>query len=803
MKFTLGWLKEHLDTTASLDDILDKLTLVGLEVEGVEDRAKGIRGFVTAKVIEAKQHPNADRLRVCRVDNGSEEVELVCGAPNARTGMVGVFAPSGSFIPGTGITLKPTDIRGVTSNGMLLSEREMQLSDEHDGIVELDEETAIGLPAAEALGLDDPVIEIAITPNRGDCLGVRGIARDLAAAGVGTLKPLPTEPVPGAFESPIKVRLDFPEGAKDACPYFVGRTIRGVTNGESPKWLKERLLAIGLRPISALVDITNLMTFDLNRPLHVFDAKKVEGDLTVRLAAPGETLAALNERTYELDGEMVVIADAGGPEALGGVMGGEPSGVTAETTDVFVESAYFDPVRTAATGRKLNLQSDARFRFERGIDPEFLEPGAELATRLILDICGGEPSELTVAGGPPAERQTVTLRPSRIAALGGVEVSGEEIVRILAALGFSVADGDEADSLAVTVPSWRSDIEGEACLVEEVVRIHGYDRIPTTALPRVQVVPEPALDPEKQRRARVRRALAGRGLIEAVTYSFLSRDQAAHFGGVPEALTIANPISADLDALRPSVLPNLVAALGRNADRGIPNGRLFEIGPRFSGPVPGEQEWVAAGVRLGETGPRHWDAKPRPVDAFDAKADALAALAELGAPVDKLQVATEAPGWYHPGRSGVLRLGPKNVLAHFGELHPAVAGELGVKGPVAAFEVFVDAVPMPRAKAETARPHLTLATLQPISRDFAFVVDADVEAGRVIAAARGADKELISEVELFDVYQGKGMAEGKKSLAVAVTLQPVDKTPTDEELDAVARKIVDAVAKATGAELRG
>jgi len=800
MKFTLSWLKEHLDTTASLKEITDALTMVGLELEGVEDRAQGLETFVTAKVLDAKQHPNADRLRVCTVDPGNgETVELVCGAPNARTGMIGVFAPGGSYIPGTGITLKPTEIRGVTSNGMLLSEREMDISDEHDGIIDLPENTPIGEPAIGILGLDDPIIEIAITPNRGDCLGVRGVARDLAAAGIGSLKLLANGPVPGAFKSDIDVHLDFDAEAQDACPYFVGRYIRGVTNGESPQWLKDKLLAIGLRPISALVDITNLMTFDLNRPLHVFDADKVKGDLTVRRAKDGETLKALNEKEYTLDHEMTVIADETAPEALGGVMGGEISGVSETTQNVFVESAYFDPVRTAMTGRKLNLQSDARYRFERGIDPAFLENGMEIATRLIMDLCGGEPSELVIAGACPDTTASINFRPERVQELTGVEISRDEIQRILGTLGFDVS-GD-GDNWQVSFPSWRSDIVHEACLVEEVVRINGYDSIPAIPLPRETSLPKPALSEDQKRRSIARRILAGRGLVEAVTYSFMGDKEAALFADIEPGLVIGNPISSELSVMRPTPLGNLIQAAGRNADKGFPNANLFEVGPEYYGDGPDEQQIAATGIRTGQTHSKHWSETPKPVDAYMAKADANAVLEALGAPVEKLQVFTEVRPYYHPGRSGELRLGPKNTLARFGEINPKVLRALGVKGPVVAFEVYPDAVPTPKSKS-AARPLLSLSAFQPIERDFAFVIDSDIDAAKVVQAARGAEKSLIDDVRVFDLFEGPSLGEGKKSLAITVVLQPTEKTLTDEEIEGVASKIIQSVEKATGGVLR-
>ena len=800
MKFTLSWLKEHLDTGATVEELVARLTMLGLEVDSVTDRAKGLETFTVGYVIEAHRHPNADRLTVCQVDTGAGTVELVCGAPNARTGMKGVFAPSGSFIPGTGINLKKANIRGVDSNGMLLSEREMMLSDEHDGIIELPDHAPVGASAVGIMGLDDPIFDIDITPNRGDCLGVRGIARDLAAAGVGTLKPLNASPIPGTFESPVGVHLDFDADTADACPYFVGRYFRGVKNADSPKWVKDRLLAVGLRPISALVDITNLLTIGLCRPLHVFDADKLNGDIHVRLGRPGETMLALNGKEYEMDGTMTAIADEVHAEALGGVMGGEVTGCTGETVNVFIESAWFDPVRTAATGRKLNLTSDARFRFERGVDPEFLVGGAEVATRLILEFCGGEASELVIAGGPPAWKRDIALRDTRVRDLGGIEVAPQEAERILTVLGFAVTKED--GGVRAAVPSWRNDIVGEACLVEEVVRVNGYDRVPAVPMELTDPMPKPALTPEQRRRARARRVLAERGLVEAVTYSFLSSAEAALFGGLDGAVPLINPISSDLDVMRRSVLPNLIAACGRNADRGFADVALFEVGPCYDGVKPEDQSTVAAGVRAGRSGPRNWAAKPRPADAFDAKADALAVLDALGAPVDKLQVFDEAAAWYHPGRSGSLRLGPKTVLARFGEIHPRVLRRMDVKGPVAGFEVLLDNLPKAKARKSAARKSLELSPFQPVERDFAFVLDQGVAAEAVVRAARSADKNLITEVRVFDLFEGKSLGAGKKSLAINVILQPTEKTLTDADIEAVADKVVAGVGKATGGVLR-
>jgi phenylalanyl-tRNA synthetase beta chain len=798
MKFPLSWLKEHLETDAGLDTITERLTMLGLEIEDISNRAEGLEGFTVGHVLEARPHPDADRLQVCIVDTGETTYEVVCGAPNARAGMKGVFAGPGSYVPGIDLKLKKTKIRGVESNGMLLSEREMSLSDEHEGIVELPDDAPIGASAVAIMGLDDPLIDVAITPNRGDCLGVRGIARDLAAAGIGTLKPLDTSPVAGAFVSPIAVHLEFDDASSGACPYFVGRMVRGIKNGPSPKWLQDRLVAVGLRHISALVDITNFLTLGLNRPVHVFDAGRVRGNLHVRLAKPGEKMMALNDKEYEFDDSMVVITDDHEAEALGGVMGGLRTACTADTENVFLEVAYFDPVRTAATGRKLNLQSDARFRFERGIDPAFLVDGMEIATRLVLELCGGEASELIIAGDEPDWRRDIVLRDGRVRGLGGVNIEKAEAERILDTLGFGIGPADGGISAAV--PSWRGDIVGEADLVEEVVRVHGYDRIEPVPLERSDALPKPSLSPVQRRRATTRRALAGRGLVEAVTYSFMPSDQAALFGG--DHVRLINPISSDLDVMRPSILPNLIAACGRNANRGLVDAALFEVGPQYAGTRPEDQAMVAAGVRSGRAVPRDWAQAVRDVDTFDAKADAVAVLAGLGVSTDNLQVAAEAPDWYHPGRSGSLRLGPQNVLAHFGEIHPGVLRRMDVKGPIAGFEVLLDALPKPKARKSANRPHLELAALQPVVRDFAFVVERDVAADAIVRAACGAVKGLITDVRVFDVFTDDTLGAGKKSLAVSVTLQPTDKTLTDDDIEAVAAKVVASVEKATGGSLR-
>ncbi len=806
MKLTISWLKEHLQTDASIDELAERMTMLGLEVEDVIDRAAELAPFTVAYVEEAEQHPNADRLRVCKVNTGTEVLDVVCGAPNARAGMKGVFAPIGAHIPGTGITLEKRAIRGVTGFGMLCSEREMGISDDHEGIIELPEDAPVGAAFAPLAGLDDPVIDIAITPDRGDCLGVLGIARDLAATGIGRLTTKPVEPVAGAFDSPIGVRLDFSPETADACPLFVGRYIRGVKNGPSPDWLQRRLRAIGLRPISALVDITNLVTIDRARPLHVFDADSLAGGIHARLARAGETLDALDDKTYELDSDMTVIADDDGPVALAGIIGGTPTGCTEETVNVFLEAAYFDPIRTATTGRKLQIDSDARYRFERGVDRAGIQPGAEVATRLILDLCGGEASNLDIAGAEPAWGEPLSFRPARVHALGGLDVTKDRSIEILDSLGF--APSDEGETVSTRVPSWRHDVDGEADLVEEVLRVVGFDAIPIVSMPRASAVGRPALDIGQRRVRTSRRVLAARGLHECVTWSFLSSENAKRFGGGSAPLTLANPISSELTDMRPSILPNLLDAAQRNAARGFTDFGLFEVGPTYADDSPEGQAMVAGGIRAGQSGPRHWLNAPRVIDAMDAKSDAVALIGGLGVPTDRLQVTTDAPGWYHPGRSGVLKLGPKNALARFGEIHPRILAEMDVEGPIVGFEVFLDQLPQPKAKPTKARPALKTSDLLPVARDFAFVVDADVTAESMLRAVRsvsgkGPLKLPFTAIDLFDIYTGEGVPEGKKSMALSVTIQPDEKTLTDEEIQQTADAIVAQVVKSTGGELRG
>ena len=796
MKFTLSWLKDHLDTTASLDEICEGLIGVGLEVEEVSDMSKPLAPFKVGYVKLAEKHPNADKLRLCRVETDTGEIQVVCGAPNARTGIKGIIALPGAYIPGTKITLETGVIRGSESQGMLCSERELLISDEHNGIIEVDAKWPIGTPATMALGLDDPMIYVKVTPNRPDALGIHGIARDLAAKGLGTLKPLDAKPVAGSFASPITVTLDFTNGDNAACPLFVGRYIRGVKNGPSPQWLQRRLKAIGLRPISALVDITNYITFGHARPLHVFDADKVKGNIHARLAKDGETIAALDGKTYTLTSEMTVIADDAGPEAIGGIIGGAAAGCSDDTVNVFLESAWFDPLRTAATGRKLGINSDARYRFERGVDPAFAATGSEIATRMILDLCGGEASHVVIAGAVPDTARSYTLRKTRVQSLGGADVAMARQKQILETLGFAVKE--TADAFLCAVPSWRPDVRGEADLVEEVCRIYGLDNIPAAPMERPSAIAKPVLNPLQKRMLAARRNLATRGFNEAITWSFLAEAHARLFGGGQPELKLANPISSELSDMRPSLLPNLIAAAGRNMDRGFGDLSLSEVGHAYAGDRPQDETLRACGIRRGAAVARNVQGGARAVDAYDAKADALAVLEAVGAPVATMQIVAGAPAWYHPGRSGTIQMGPQNKLAYFGEIHPRVLAAMDVKGPLVGFEVILNAVPGSKSKSAT-RPALNTSDLLPLSRDFAFVVDDAVEADKLVKAAKGADKLLVSDVAVFDLYKLDGE---KKSLALEVTLQPRDKTLTEAEIDAVSAKIVQAVSKATGGTLR-
>ncbi len=804
MKFTLGWLKDHLETDASLEAILDKLTLIGLEVEEVVDAAVSLADFTVALVVSSEPHPDADKLKVCRVNTGTGEVQVVCGAPNAKAGMKGVFAPAGTYVPGIDLKLKKTKIRGVESNGMLCSERELELSDEHTGIIELPEDAQVGAGAAQALGLGDPVVDIAITPNRPDCLGVRGVARDLAAAGLGKLKDRTVEPVKGRFDNPVAVELRFDEQSADACPVFAGRLIKGVNNGSSPDWLQRRLTAIGLRPINALVDITNYISYDRARPLHVYDADKLKGAVHARLATKGESFLGLDGNTYDVSAEMCVIADDARVLGLGGVMGGEETGCTQATRNVFIESAYFSPLRTAATGRALNILSDARHRFERGVDPAFVLDGMEMASSMVLEFCGGEPSGITVAGAPPEADKVVSFDPAEVTRLTGLALPEAQIKQVLEGLGFWLSGRGPAYKAAV--PSWRPDVGQAADLVEEVIRIVGVDHVPSKPPEQSGGIARAVLTSGQTRVRRARRALAGRGMVEAVTWSFISRPHAQAFGGGGDALELANPISSEMSSMRPSLLPGLVAAAQRNRDRGQADCALFEVGQAYRGDRPEDQFVAAAGVRAGSAklsgAGRHWSGASAPLSLYDAKADSMGVLGALGLDVSQVQIVREAPPWFHPGRSGAIRMGPKVLLGAFGELHPKLARIMDLDGGAAAFELDLDSLPAQRRKT-TSKGALDQGDLLHVIRDFAFLLDAGVPAGEVVRAARGADKNLIATVSVFDLFEGEGLGEAKKSLAIEVTLRPREKTLTDQEIDAVAKKIVIAVAKATGGELRG
>ncbi|HWA20389.1 MAG TPA: phenylalanine--tRNA ligase subunit beta [Devosia sp.] len=802
MKFTLDWLKDHLETNAGAEAISDVLTMIGLEVESVEDQGKALKPFVVAKVVSAEPHPNSDHLKVCKVDAGTGSlIDVVCGAPNAVTGMKSVFAFPGTYIPGKDFTLKEgVVIRGAVSNGMLCSGMELQLSDDHDGIIRLPDDAPIGVPYVDYEGLNGVVFDVSITPNRGDATSVRGIARDLAAFGIGKLKSgeIAPQPSPGG-KSPIGVALRFAEGEPVACRMFTGRLIKGVKNGPSPDWLQQRLRAIGLRPISALVDITNFITHDRGRPLHVFDADKLTGNIHARMAKRGETILALDGKTYALDPSIPVIADDAGAVGIAGIMGGEPTGSTDATVNVFVESAWFEPLVIAQAGRKLGIVSDARYRFERHVDPDSQVPGLELATKLILELCGGVPHEIVVAGSVSAPGTIIDFPVSEVRRLTGLDLPEARITDLLTRLGFAVAGS--APILNVTVPSWRPDVTQKADLVEEVMRMEGVDKVPLDPLPRVAGVVPRMLTPTQNRRRAVKRVLAARGLDEAVTWSFISETEAKRFGGGAPELRLANAIASDLTDMRPSLLPGLLAAARRNANRGLADLAIFEVGQVFLSDKPEGQHTYATALRMGSTG-RNWQGGARAVGVFDLKADLAAVLDALGHDIDKLQIVAESPSWAHPGRGGRVQLGPKLVIASFGELHPALAAELDLTDPVAAFEIDLDAIPEPRQKTSKSKGALKLSDLMPVSRDFAFLVGRDVTAATLLKAARNADKALISDVALFDIFEGKGVPEGQKSVAIAVTLQPTDKTLTDEDIDKVSEAVVAAVGKATGATLR-
>ena len=800
MKFTFPWLKEHLDTDASVGEIVEQLTSLGLEVDSVQGRGADLAAFVVAELTNVRQHPDAERLNLCEVDTGKERFEVVCGAPNVHVGMKAVFACVGTVIPESGQALKRAKIRGIESNGMLCSARELQLGEDHDGIIELPSDAPVGRPASEVLALEGPVIDIDITPNRSDCFGVIGIARELAAAELGQLRSRDTSPVPSQFDSTLKISFDFPKDETAACPLFVAREFRGVKNGPSPAWLQERLTAIGLRPISTLVDITNLITYDLGRPLHVFDADKLAGrHLSLRFSRSGEELSALDGKTYVLDDDVTVIADDHGPVALGGIMGGEPTGCTEETTDVILEIALFDPKRTAATGRKLAIESDARTRFERGLDPAMVMAGAEYATRLILELCGGEVSQLVVAGTVPGPREPFNYRLNQLERLAGITLDVEVIETRLRRLGFEIEIIDD-ETLRLTPPSWRHDIRMEADIVEELARLQSYDSIPPMPVRRTTAVSQPILAPEQRMRSIARRTLATRGISEAATWSFVEPALAKRFGN--DGIRLRNPINSELSVLRPSILPNLLQAAGRNLNRGTSNVALFESGPRFLGTQPGEQEVAIGGIRVGPSHERHWSLELRAVDVFDARADAVSVLLACKINPEGMRVVAEGPDHYHPGRKGRLMLGPKTILAEFGEIHPGILKDLDLEVRAVGFEVFLDRLPKLKKKKSVARPAIKLSPFPPVDRDFAFVVKRGVTAESLMNAVKGAERSLIREVSLFDIYEGPGLEDGQKSLALAVRMQSMDHTLSEAEIEATVKKITAAAAKVTGATLR-
>ena len=799
MKFTLSWLKDHLETEAPIDDILYALTDLGLEVEGVEDRGAKLADFTIGKIMSAEKHPDADRLRVCQVDTDEGMKQIICGAPNAREGITVVVAKPGVYVPGLDITIGVGKIRGIESFGMMASESEMELSDEHDGIIELDNgevgQSFVDWLAANDPAKVDPVIEIAITPNRPDALGVRGIARDLAARGLGRLKPAQEVHYDGTFSCPVSVSID--DDTLDQCPVFFGRVIRGVKNGPSPEWLQDRLRAIGLRPISFLVDVTNFFTFDQNRPLHVFDADKIAGNaLRIHKAKGGETITALDDKEYTLVEGMTVISDDNGVESIGGIMGGAASGCTEETVNVFVEAAYFDPVRTAYTGRALKINSDARYRFERGIDPEFTPQGVELATQMIMKHAGGDASDVVIAGAIPDVARAYKLDAARVQSLVGMEIPESTQRQTLTALGFKL-EGDMAQ-----VPSWRPDVQGEADLVEEVARIASLTKLQGRPLPRLTAgVPKPVMTPIQRRLVAARRTAAALGYNECVSYSFIDQASAKLFGGGTDVTMLENPISADMSHMRPALLPALLQAAARNQARGFADMALFEVGTVFDGGEPGEEHLQVSGLLIGSTGPKDVHGTSRDVDVFDAKADAEAVLAAIGAPA-KVQINRGAPEWWHPGRHGIICLGPQKVMGVFGEVHPRILAAMNVKGPAMAFTIYPEQIPLSR-KSGASRRAMDISDLQAVERDFAFVVDSGVDALALVNAAVGADKALIDGVRVFDEFIGGSLGEGKKSLAITVRLQPRDGNLKDKDIEALSAKVIDKVTKATGGVLRG
>lgn len=795
MKFTLSWLKEHLNTDATIDEVVEAMTLAGLEVEGVENPAETLAAFSIAKVISAEKHPDADKLKVCTVETRDGTKTIVCGAPNARADMTVAYAPLGAYIPGLDFSLdkKPRKIRGIESFGMMCSAKELGVGEGDEGIMDLDASLPMGEALADALNLNDPVIDFEVTPNRPDWLGVNSIARDLAAVGLGTVTTPDIPKADATFPCPQKVRIEAP----DACPAFAARVVRGVKNGPSPQWLQDKLKAIGLRPISALVDITNYVTYDRARPLHFYDRAKLNGDIIVRMAQD-EAFDALDKNSYTATEADCAIADEKGILGLGGIVGGESSGCGDDTTEIVIESAYFDPLTIRRSAKRLGVNSDAKYRFERGVDTGSLVDGVELATKLVLEICGGEASEIIVAGDVPEKPADINFDPSLVTRLTGLTLSDDAAEKILTDLGFAVTRGE---TWTVGVPTWRRDCSEGADLVEEIARIHGFHNLEAVSLPPLPGRREPTATLTQNRTRLARRALAGRGLSEAITWSFVLQDHAKSFDGGDDKMLLDNPISSDLNCMRPSALIHLLLAGQRNADRGYPGAALFELGPVYAGTEPGDQSLALAGLRRVEA-VRDWTGSHAP-DALTAKADAIAALKAMGANVDNLQISKPTGSYWHPGRSGRLQMGPKNILADFGELHPKTLKALGIEGRVVAFEVWPERLPAPRKKSATkSKSALALSDLMPVHKDFAFIVDEGVPAANIVKAAKGADKQLITDVALFDVYRGKGIEEGQKSLAIDVTLTPKNATLTDKDIEAVMQKIITQVGKAGGV-LRG
>ncbi len=791
MKFTLSWLKKHLETEASIDAVVEAMTLAGLEVEEVHNPAEKLAEFSIAKVLTAEKHPDADKLKVCTVETRDGIKQIVCGAPNARADMTVAYAPLGAYIPGLDFSLdkKPRKIRGIESSGMMCSGKELEIDEDADGILDLPQTFEMGMPLADALSLNDPVIDFEVTPNRPDWLGVNSIARDLAAVGLGKLVSPEIKPVDGNYPCPVDIKIEDTQ----ACPAFVGRVIRGVKNGPSPKWLQNQLKAIGLRPISALVDITNYITYDRARPLHFYDVAKISGSIIVR-EGTNEEFEALDDKTYSATPEDIVIADEGGILGLGGIVGGTTSGCDENTTDILIESAYFDPLTIRRSAKRLGVNSDAKYRFERGVDTGGLIEGCELATQMVLDICGGEPSEITVAGEIPAVPSSIEFDPMQVNRLTSLILSDDAMEKILVDLGFTVKRGP---TWTVSVPSFRRDCSEGADLVEEIARVHGFHNLEAVSLPTLPGRREPTATVTQNRTRLARRALALRGLSEAVTWSFALDDHAVLFGGTDASLRVDNPISSDLNTMRPSALIHLLLAGQRNADKGYPGAALFELGPVFAGQDPSDQRLTLAGMRRTETS-RDW-AGVAEITALTAKTDTLDALEAMGASTDNLQLFGAVGEYWHPGRSGSLRMGPKNVLASFGELHPRVLKAMGIDSRIVAFEIWPEAIPAPRKKSVSkAKAALTLSDFMPVTRDFAFIVPDATAANDVLRAAKGADKQLITDVTLFDVYQGKGVDEGHKSFAIEVTLSPKEATLTDKDIDAVSNKIIAGVMKVGG-----